>query len=1518
MEEDFDFEETVTTLIREAEWKTVRREAAQQAVGRVVGRAGRFNGDDVPKILKAYNEEMHARGVGGALKLEYFGRVVADPIRAEVKELREAHESWRSFEGALLKAYGYVEPEEEGRREFDRWVASAKRHRSAMEALREFERRFSQLSEWERRSVGADKVRLFLKTVHHEERMDILLELQDDDGAHGLTEDWSEVERVCRQHASSRSATTSAASDRKEKAASVYALPPVETSTRAGSEELDLVALIRESCELLMAQFEAEEESGTDSGPSGSVDEAYGEAGRDRYDGTTGEGAVQATLSACGERTAVDEAGDYEFRTHRSGTSYGRASGIGACATGDELATDGDVRTEVATDTTIGGAVTFPTLVLGTTAAGARARVRPRVTDGGGGGEAGDHGDGMGEGAGQATLSSCGKRTAAEEADSYGVRSATQRVGECFRTRRPETLYEEFASILGACEIELDDEEETSGGAATLHTSFLGTTAAGASASVRPRVTDDGGGKADDGGYDEDCSGQQEDPSTPGPETSAVARGCGCKTGEKGGGREEAGPGEDTLGEEAGPGMGTYGRPGGKAGRRAKRNPTGRDQSGRGWSQHDRKPRCARWEPASERGPSRLGKDDSVGDREREEPSTPIREALAVTERRKSDGTVGGGEELEDGAESDIGAGIRCDGRAGQDGKPELGGATATEDVETDAEFGSTGEERNGRHAIRPMEGQETGMHADGAQQGTDGDGRTTRTEESTSKSDTTESDTTRSGREIVGRHGTTARSEKRPEEDLPHLSGRRRQLRNNVSPTEWWVATRSRRPTRSPVPEWTSGAEMRASRPETRSRSQEVERVCRQHASSRSATTSAASDRKEKAASVYALPPVETSTRAGSEELDLVALIRESCELLMAQFEAEEESGTDSGPSGSVDEAYGEAGRDRYDGTTGEGAVQATLSACGERTAVDEAGDYEFRTHRSGTSYGRASGIGACATGDELATDGDVRTEVATDTTIGGAVTFPTLVLGTTAAGARARVRPRVTDGGGGGEAGDHGDGMGEGAGQATLSSCGKRTAAEEADSYGVRSATQRVGECFRTRRPETLYEEFASILGACEIELDDEEETSGGAATLHTSFLGTTAAGASASVRPRVTDDGGGKADDGGYDEDCSGQQEDPSTPGPETSAVARGCGCKTGEKGGGREEAGPGEDTLGEEAGPGMGTYGRPGGKAGRRAKRNPTGRDQSGRGWSQHDRKPRCARWEPASERGPSRLGKDDSVGDREREEPSTPIREALAVTERRKSDGTVGGGEELEDGAESDIGAGIRCDGRAGQDGKPELGGATATEDVETDAEFGSTGEERNGRHAIRPMEGQETGMHADGAQQGTDGDGRTTRTEESTSKSDTTESDTTRSGREIVGRHGTTARSEKRPEEDLPHLSGRRRQLRNNVSPTEWWVATRSRRPTRSRVPEWTYGAEMRASRPETRSRSKEGLRRWKTERPTRKSERRRTFTKRYAEGSGKRNARWGHRGAKARARLWKVVSSEAKEVRVNGGPRDT
>ena len=144
------------------------------------------------------------------------------------------------------------------------------------EAFREFECRFSQLSEWERRSVGADKVLLFLKTVHHEEGMDILFELQDDDGAHGLTEEWPEVEWVCRQHEARRSATTRPPSGGEERMTTDYSVPPEESSSRTGLEGLDLGALIREACELVMAKFEAEEGLIAESGPSGSEDAEEG------------------------------------------------------------------------------------------------------------------------------------------------------------------------------------------------------------------------------------------------------------------------------------------------------------------------------------------------------------------------------------------------------------------------------------------------------------------------------------------------------------------------------------------------------------------------------------------------------------------------------------------------------------------------------------------------------------------------------------------------------------------------------------------------------------------------------------------------------------------------------------------------------------------------------------------------------------------------------------------------------------------------------------------------------------------------------------------------------------------------------------------------------------------------------------------------------------------------------------------------------------------------------------------
>ena len=85
---DFDFVEMMEKIVMDARQKKARRDAAQQAIERVVDPVSRFNGEEIPKLLRAYNAEMTKRGMDEATRLEYFCRVVAVSTHKEVKELR--------------------------------------------------------------------------------------------------------------------------------------------------------------------------------------------------------------------------------------------------------------------------------------------------------------------------------------------------------------------------------------------------------------------------------------------------------------------------------------------------------------------------------------------------------------------------------------------------------------------------------------------------------------------------------------------------------------------------------------------------------------------------------------------------------------------------------------------------------------------------------------------------------------------------------------------------------------------------------------------------------------------------------------------------------------------------------------------------------------------------------------------------------------------------------------------------------------------------------------------------------------------------------------------------------------------------------------------------------------------------------------------------------------------------------------------------------------------------------------
>ena len=90
---------------------------------------------------------------------------MAQPIFKAIKELLEAHDTWVTFEKALLEEYGYERSKGRNRRDFDQWVASVKTHQGATQAFLDFERHFSKLLEREQILVGVDKVLMFVKSV---------------------------------------------------------------------------------------------------------------------------------------------------------------------------------------------------------------------------------------------------------------------------------------------------------------------------------------------------------------------------------------------------------------------------------------------------------------------------------------------------------------------------------------------------------------------------------------------------------------------------------------------------------------------------------------------------------------------------------------------------------------------------------------------------------------------------------------------------------------------------------------------------------------------------------------------------------------------------------------------------------------------------------------------------------------------------------------------------------------------------------------------------------------------------------------------------------------------------------------------------------------------------------------------------------------------------------------------------------------------------------------------------------
>ena len=179
--------------------------------------------------------------------------------------------------------------------------------------------------------MGADKVLLFVRSVDLEEREAIGIELEKDDGANGLTGDWSKVGRVCQRMDEER------AGKARRKTRDGAPSPQEEDERKRAAARLGFKTRIASAYAALEAMIEAEEESL----PCGRTE--------DWYDGTAGKGAGQDTLPTKGKGTVQDKAEDpiagsksnvWQFQAPQPETSdIGQSNSGGVWAIGERTAT---------------------------------------------------------------------------------------------------------------------------------------------------------------------------------------------------------------------------------------------------------------------------------------------------------------------------------------------------------------------------------------------------------------------------------------------------------------------------------------------------------------------------------------------------------------------------------------------------------------------------------------------------------------------------------------------------------------------------------------------------------------------------------------------------------------------------------------------------------------------------------------------------------------------------------------------------------------------------------------------------------------------------------------------------------------------------------------------------------------------------------------------------------------------------------------------------------------------------
>ncbi|MCO5614417.1 hypothetical protein L7F22_068699 [Adiantum nelumboides] len=109
---------------------------------------------------------MEDNGIQDREAVDGFHLIVVPKLRTQIVELQtQQGTDWPEFKKALKEEYFLEDSQSVTKQSFMKWINQKNKSLSARELLREFEKKYEQLSSTEQRSIRSEQVELFVQAA---------------------------------------------------------------------------------------------------------------------------------------------------------------------------------------------------------------------------------------------------------------------------------------------------------------------------------------------------------------------------------------------------------------------------------------------------------------------------------------------------------------------------------------------------------------------------------------------------------------------------------------------------------------------------------------------------------------------------------------------------------------------------------------------------------------------------------------------------------------------------------------------------------------------------------------------------------------------------------------------------------------------------------------------------------------------------------------------------------------------------------------------------------------------------------------------------------------------------------------------------------------------------------------------------------------------------------------------------------------------------------------------------------